>query len=283
MWEIGIRRFFEPEGYRWVRTFGGGLLVTCGLDTFGMPSEDQGESLGLHGRYTSLPAERVRCDEEWTGNSCTLVLEGSVRQARIPGEKLILHRRLETPLGESRIILKDRVENAGSAVMPQMILYHWNFGFPLVDEGTRLYAAAEAITPFSDEAARAIDRAMVMEAPARRDEQCFLYTLRPKRDWVEVAVVNSKLNEGQGLGVLMRWKADTLPYCVEWKMMGEGTYVLAVEPCNCQPMPRAEARRQGTLPTLRPGASVHYEMELSILDGKKEIADAIKRIEGSRK
>ncbi len=270
--------FFEPEGLRWLRTFGGGLLVTCGLDTTGVPSEDQGQEFGLHGRYTSLPAERVRWDEQWKGNSCTLTVEGRMRQASVFGENLLLHRRLETPLGESRVILHDRVENAGSEAQPHLILYHWNFGFPLVDEGTRLFAPVQAIVPRDDEAARGLKRAMVMEAPARRAEQCYFYTLGSRGGWTEVALVNSRLNAGAGLGVLLRYRAETLPHFVQWKCMAEGTYVCGLEPSNSELLGRAEARRQGKLPTLRPGASVEYEIELQVLDGKKAISEAVRRI-----
>jgi len=272
--------YFEPEGFRWLRTFGGGLLVTCGLDTTGVPSEDVGQEFGLHGRYTSLPAERVCADEQWTGNSCTLVVEGRVRQASVFGENLVLHRRLETPLGESRILLRDRVENAGSEVQPHLILYHWNFGFPLVDEGTRLFAPVQAIVPRDDEAAKGLKRAMVVDPPARRPEQCYFYTLASRRGWTEVALVNSRLNDGKGLGVLLRYRAETLPHFVQWKCMAEGTYVVGLEPTNCELLGRAEARRQGKLVTLRPGQSVEYEIEMQMLDGKAAIADAVRRIKG---
>jgi len=270
--------FFEPEGMRWLRTFGGGLLTTCGLDSTGPPSEEQGRQFGLHGRYSALPAERVKWDECWQGNSCILEIEGRVRQSAVFGENLVLSRRLETPLGESRIRLRDRVENAGSEEQPQLILYHWNFGFPLVDEGTRLFAPVQAIVPRDDESARGLKRAMVAEPPARRPEQCYFYSLASRRGWTEVALVNERLNGGAGLGVLLRYRAATLPHFTQWKCMAEGTYVIGLEPSNAELLGRAEARRQGKLPTLRPGASVEYEIELEVLDGKKAIAEAVRRI-----
>lgn len=39
--------YYEPEGAGWLRSFQGGLLVTCGLDHFGYPSSDDGEALHL--------------------------------------------------------------------------------------------------------------------------------------------------------------------------------------------------------------------------------------------
>ena len=58
--------YFEPEGTRRLRTFGG-LLTTCGLTYAGAPSTDAGEDLGLHGRVS--PARRnVHVDAEWDGD-----------------------------------------------------------------------------------------------------------------------------------------------------------------------------------------------------------------------
>src|ERR1700751_5752221 len=36
-------------GKEWLETFAGGLFTPCGLSPAGSPSEDAGESLGLHG------------------------------------------------------------------------------------------------------------------------------------------------------------------------------------------------------------------------------------------
>src|SRR5262245_53607047 len=51
--------FYEPQGNGWLRGFYGGLLVTCGLMNVAVPSEDQGEWFGQHGRASNLPAKNV--------------------------------------------------------------------------------------------------------------------------------------------------------------------------------------------------------------------------------
>jgi hypothetical protein len=263
--------YFEPEQLRWLRTFGGGLLVTCGLDSVGPPSEEDGQSFGLHGRYSSLPAEQVSSRQQWKGNQCTLVTEGTVRQASVFGEYLVLQRRIETPLGENIIRLHDRVENKAASPSPHMILYHWNFGYPLLDESARLYAPAEAVVPRDEDAAPGLERAMMFEKPTRCSEQVYFHSMKARRGWVEVALINPKLNGGRGFGILLRYKADTLPCFTQWKMMGDGTYVLGLEPGNSRPEGRVEARRQGALQTLRPGQSVEYVMELRVLSDPEEI------------
>jgi hypothetical protein len=37
----------------------------------GAAGEDEGESLGLHGRLSHLPAQHVRVGEYWQGDDCT--------------------------------------------------------------------------------------------------------------------------------------------------------------------------------------------------------------------
>ena len=47
---------YEHEGPGWLRTFGGGLLTTCGLDSFGPPADDEDGVAGMHGRIGTVPA-----------------------------------------------------------------------------------------------------------------------------------------------------------------------------------------------------------------------------------
>src|SRR5690349_21429160 len=44
---------FSDRGADWLRTFGGGLLTTCGLSHFGPPEADESGERGLHGRISN--------------------------------------------------------------------------------------------------------------------------------------------------------------------------------------------------------------------------------------
>ena len=49
--------------------------------------------------------------------------------------------------------------------------------------------------------------------------------------------------------------------------MGQGAYVLGVEPANSSGMKgRAAARESGDLPYLAPGESRHYELEVELFE-----------------
>ena len=91
---LGSPALREPRGIGWLRTFGGGLVTTCGLDHFG-PPDPEGEGYGLHGRASHLPAENLRVRQEWRGDEYVLEIEGETRQARLFGENLRLERRVD--------------------------------------------------------------------------------------------------------------------------------------------------------------------------------------------
>jgi len=129
---LGTPAQYEPEGRGWLRTFGGGLVTTCGLTHIGQPDSDGGEDFGLHGRISHLPAEHVQVSEAWSGDEYVISISGQMRQAVLFGENLLLTRTISTRLGASLFTLKDVVLNERYRSTPHMMLYHCNFGFPVV-------------------------------------------------------------------------------------------------------------------------------------------------------
>ncbi len=99
--------YYEPEGLGFFRSFGGGLLTTCGLDHALFMAEDTAEqyhyppkpteSYGLHGRVSNRPARLAAYGQEWQGDECVLYAEGEVLQASVFGEQLLLRRRDRGP------------------------------------------------------------------------------------------------------------------------------------------------------------------------------------------
>ncbi len=54
-------------------------------------------------------------------------------------------------------------------------------------------------------------------------------------------------------------------------MLGEGTYVLGIEPSTNRAESRAQARERGELTVLQPGEERAFELELGALAGDAEI------------
>jgi hypothetical protein len=83
---------------------------------------------------------------------------------------------------------------------------------------------------------------------------------------VEVRLVNPAFNHQSGvqagLGVYLRYARAEYPIFVEWKMMGEGLYVVGLEPANCHVEGRTKERQRGTLVMLEPGEVRTYRLEI---------------------
>ena len=58
-------------------------------------------------------------------------------------------------------------------------------------------------------------------------------------------------------------------------MMGEGTYVVGMEPANCLVGGRAAEREAGTLQLLAPGEEREFVVQIGVLDGNAAIDDFI--------
>jgi hypothetical protein len=253
---------YEPEGVGWLRTFGGGLLTGCGLTHLGAPGEDEGESLGLHGRLSLLPASHVASGESWEGGGCRLWVRGQMRQARLFGENLRLEREVSCWLGENRIEVRDVVENLAEAPAPLMVLYHINLGFPLLDEGCRLEAPSHDVRPRDADAAPGLSGWDQIGPPAPGfREQVFYHDLPAGDDgWAGIALVNPRLP----LRLRVRFWKPTLPNLMQWKQTGIGAYVLGLEPANCLVEGRRAERERGTLQLIQPGERREFKLEIEV-------------------
>jgi hypothetical protein len=279
--------YHEPEGLGFLRGFGGGLLTTCGLDHTLFPVEDTAEQYhyppklteryGLHGRISNRPARLVGYGERWEGDECVLWAEGEVLQAAVFGERLLLRRRVEARVGESRLTIHDEVENVGYDPTPHMYLYHINVGFPVVDKGARLLAPARSVVGLGDYPVEGYDR---FEAPqAGFVEQVFEHEMASEGDGtVPVALVNRAL----GFGFYAVYRHEQFPHPFIWRMLGEGTYVVALEPSTNHVAGRHDARKRGELIELAAGEKRTYDLSLGALDGEAEINRFEARVESLR-
>jgi hypothetical protein len=257
--------YYDASGWAWLRSFQGGMLVTCGLDTFGPPNRDGEEELGLHGRVSNIPARAVNYSAGWAGDEYRLEVSGEVRQTRVFGENLVMRRKISTTLGSNRIRVEDTVTNEGYSPHPHMILYHVNAGFPLLSEQARLKFDVRGTRPHSDAAQRGLEDWMVFQPPtAGFLEQNFVHVPIPnEKGWAVAELENPALK----LGLRLSFDTSTLPYLNEWKMMGEGLYVLGIEPINCASgNGRGSAREQQILPILEAGESRSYALEIEVLE-----------------
>jgi hypothetical protein len=238
--------FYEPEGLGWLRTFTGGLLTTCGLTWLGPPVKDGEEELGLHGRYSTIPAKQVSDLSHWIEDDYHICLSGTAEEARLFGTKMRLEREIFSLAGKNTIKIRDRITNFGYTTTPYTILYHINLGYPLLSEDATLIIDPAETIPATDIAASAINDYKKFTKPQPGFfEHVYYHKLKADNEGKTGVRLENKT---VGIAMDIRFNINQLPFLTQWKMMGQGDYVLGLEPCNVPTRNRVVLKEQDLLP-----------------------------------
>lgn len=222
--------------------FEGGMLYTCGFDNFG--GRDGYET---HGTFHNTPAEIVRAE-------CTdseIVVEANIRNAELFGRNLLIRRKITTKVGSNKIDLCDELINESYRDEEYCVLYHFNVGYPMLDNGGKVIADVSEIKARNDWANENIKTALLIEDDVpNKQETCYFIKLNSPK----ITYVNEKLNKGLTLSYTM----DTLPCFTLWKSMASGDYALGLEPCTSELDDNFERK------IVKAGESVKFELSLCI-------------------
>ena len=269
-------QYFEPEWLRWLRSYFGGLVTTCGLMNVGSPDEQSALlGTGLHGRIGNTPAKNVKITQEWRGNDYVISVSGTMRETVVFGENLTLTRTVSTKLGEKRFWIHDVVTNEGFKTTKYMFLYLFNICWLVFDEVSEIIAPSKHVAPRDAVAEDGKENWYKLDPPIHGySEKVYYHDMASdSRGNVTAAIVNSGFKaKGEGFGVYLKYNKKELPRFVEWKQMGEQDYVVGFEPCNCGVEGRAVDEKQGLLHSLRPGQSQEVRLEFGALTDAKEVA-----------
>ena len=232
--------------------FPGGMLYTCGLRSTGRANLDGGEMHPQHGRYHSLMAEQVSATME----NDVITVSGIMREAGLFGTVLELKRTIQIPVFGSEITVSDTLTNLTHRDEEYALLYHCNFGYPMLSEKAHLELPQQrrsyARSAFAKEM---LGQECTVSAPVPNEpERCFFH-----EDMEHTASV---VNPAIGTKATLTW-SDTLPVLVQWRSMASGDYALGLEPTNCYLLGRNKERENGTLPVLKPFESITTSVKFS--------------------
>lgn len=239
----------------------GGMLSTCGLANVGDACTDGGIH-PIHGRIGSSPARHLSVREGWQGDDYILSVSGEVWETRLYGRQLSLQRTLSTGLYDKTVTITDIVTNHGAADEEFMLLYHINFGYPLLDANDTIVCSAATTQPCNSHSQNWTHMCGPGEEP---QQQLYLHTLHSSL--ARAAIINPTLK----LAGFVEFDTKHLPYLCEWKHMAAHDYVVALEPCNCIGLGRVEERKNGTLKVLPAYDSISLNLSIGILDGEAKI------------
>lgn len=242
--------FHEGMAPNFLRTFGGGFLLTCGLDHIGVRAEQDGQVWPQHGRIGATPAELTHAGID----SGVLRVSGTVRQVAAMQEHLELVRTIEAPLGGTELTVTDVVTNRAQSPQPHQVLYHCNFGWPLLSEAATVRVQSTEVAPTTEVAAGCPWTKLVAPEVGYK-ERVYLHTMKAGRVQAQIDNPETKLR------MTMDFDSAALPGLVQWKMLAKEVYALGVEPTNVLALgSQAQLRAKKMLPTLEPGEAKTYSL-----------------------
>lgn len=266
----------EPSGLGWLDGFDE-LLVRCGLESNGAPEFDEKTErlrYPLHGRIANRPADRVEVSID--AESGDISVAGSVDETRFHFLKLRMTSQFRTKLGQPRVEIRDEIENRSAVEAEMQMLYHVNFGTPLLDAGARVVIPAKAIVPRNANAAKGIDSWDSYTAPQPGfEEQVYFTTLRGDAHGRTRALLK---NAHGTRGASLVFDVHQLPCFTIWKdtaALADG-YVTGLEPGTNYPNPRSFEGKQGRVVKLAPGGTFAFEVGLEAHASAAEV-DAAER------
>ena len=268
--------YYNENGIGFLRSFHAGFLTTCGLRNVGNPCEENGEMFSMHGRISNTPGEEVCATTEWIDDVPVLTISGKMREARLFGENLILSRKITCRYGENKIFIQNTFENCGFKREELMLLFHFNMGYPLLDEDSILVTPTVKLIPRDTDAAKGETEFNQSQPPTPEyAEQVFYHDLySDKNGDTCVALINKKLETG----VAIHFNKKQLFNFTQWKQMGEGEYVMGMEPCNCYVGGRTDPRNDGLREYLEAGEIRNVDLTIELLNGMDQINTLIMEI-----
>ena len=253
------------DGLALLRSFDG-FLVTCGLDHYGAPASGSADpynyplrtrmSHPLHGRISSTPATLRGYGLETGAAHPYFWAEADIRQAALYAEVLVLRRRIEAPLFEPLIRMRDTVANAGWRPSRHAMLYHFNVGYPLLDQQSVLTGS------FSEAAKAAFQAAPPIPAEVIKELFEVETTAGDCEGWAHAGLSNPALNGGVALDIA--YSAATLPGLGLWRAYQSGIYAVGLEPLTGIAPDDAGYQGPGTPNYLEAGASRDYAFEIRV-------------------
>lgn len=272
---------FSNRGLDWLRTFNGGLLTTCGLTHVGGPEQDEYGERGIHGRISNTPAQiESIIQPDPVAGRLDFSITGRMRETTVFGPSLELKRTISGTLGQPAIRIHDEVLNQANTPAPHMLLYHLNFGWPLVDEGAKLIWQGDWQTReggINGDIFREGYDFKTCPAPlgahlGTGEAVAFIDATPNDTGWCSAGLHNAQL----GLAVALRFQKSQLPWLTNWQHWGRGEYVTGIEPGTHPPIGQAKAREQGTLLWLEPGENRLYDVEIEVLHNPTQISQFAK-------
>ena len=252
-----------PSGTEWLSRFTGGLLTTCGFGTIG--AEGNGE--GLHGRASHLPADEV----SWrVADDGSIRLDAIIESVALFGPSFRVRRSYHATTsgaGMAQLKITDDVTNCGPEASALSMLYHLNFGAPLVAPGSTVVINSDEVAASAPHPE--VPEWSVLPQPVDHITEA-VFEHRGVMSNAEGFARATVLSSAADLGVIVEWTATTLPRLHQWVFPTRGRWALGIEPATAPLFGLDRNGEHAGAPVLSPGQSRLHEVRISI--GSREAA-----------
>lgn len=278
----------DRGGLGWLKGFNE-WIVRCGINSMGAPGNDivtdnSGNKtevqLALHGNIANLPARRVELEI----TTKEIILRGEMDEVIMFGPSLRLNTEIRTTFGSQSMTIVDTVTNLSRNPAEHELLYHVNYGEPLLEKGAQLLVPFKEVAPRDARSAQGADRFSLYDSPrAGFVEQAYFFELVGRRGSRETLTM---LRNAKGdLASVLRYKLSDFPCFTLWKNTAarEDGYVTGLEPCTSLPNTRRFERKKGRVLTLKGGESRTTSLTVEALESKKAVASAEAEIKALQK
>ncbi len=264
---------WEPSGIGWLSGFDE-MLVRCGLESNGAPEFRPDGTLQwpLHGKIANTPANHLEVTID--GDSGEIAVKGIVDETRLFGNKLRMVSTVSTKVGQPWFTVSDEIINLSAEPGELELLYHTNFGLPLLTPGASLLLPIEKMAPRDAVAAADVDHWNVYdpETPGL-GEACFFFDPAADAEGHTHALLRSA--DGRQ-GVSVKFNKRQLPCFTLWKNRQAATdgYVTGLEPAINFPNRRSFEKAKGRVAVLAPGESRRFELTIEAHPDAESVAAA---------
>jgi hypothetical protein len=261
-------------------------MSCCGPQFIGAPRVEDGVQTSQHGHHSNTPAALraiVNPDPAASRNEMSLAM--TIADTRMFGPVVEVEREIHCTVGVPEIRIADTIVNRSDVPVAHNWLYHCNFGFPLLDKGTRLVFAGKCTGAWDSVAAAPpgpADAEAFKLVPdplpehTATNERGMILDPRAVDGMCHVGLVNLKL----GLGVELEYPRACLPRLAVWQHYGpSGSYVCGLEPFTGSLVGKAKDTHRLAGQTLAPGQSRRYSLTIRAIADARGLA-RLRRCDG---
>ncbi|MEJ5062348.1 aldose 1-epimerase family protein [Erwinia sp. MYb375] len=288
-WDSPVKEVVNPaninlesrNGLGWLEGFNE-MMVRCGFEWTGHPVTKDGVIYTLHGKAGNTPASKVEVivDDKAPHE---IRIRGLLKETTFKKANLETWTELRYVPGSDAFTVHDVLTNQADYPHDYQIIYHSNFGTPILEKDARFIAPLKSVSPFNDYAKKGLDGWNVYGAPTKDFDE-MVFNLTPKADSngkTVAAVINSKGDKGASI----EFDTHQLPLLTMWKntdTLKQG-YVTGIEPGTNYAYPVTIEKEQGRVKQLQPGQSTAFTLTYTLLkdaSAVQKVEQRVKQIQG---